>query len=323
MSERYEDGQGPLSPNTTGGAVPEAEETVAAAPEGPTGRRSERGNSMWADALRTLRRDPAFVVATLLVLVYTVMALFPGLFTDSDPTSVVELVRAREGPSSEHWFGLDLQGRDYYTRVIYGARVSMIIGLFTVGMAIVIALVIGFAAGWYGGWIDVLLSRLTDVWFAFPLVLGALVVLSLVDDVGVFQVSGVLILFGWPTLMRIARSAVLSEKEREYVQAARALGASDVRILGRHVLPNAIAPTIVYGTIMVGVIIAAEATLSFLGVGLRPPSISWGLMISEAQNYLLNAPHLLLFPGMFLSLLVLAFIIMGDSLRDALDPRLR
>lgn len=321
MSDASDHARGPLAESETGGAIPEVDVRGASGDEPGDG--SPRRNSLWADAWRSLRRNPIFVLSALLVLAYTVLALFPGWFTDTSPTTPVDLLRAREGPTAEHWFGLDLQGRDYYTRVIYGARVSMIIGLFTVGVASLIALILGFFAGWRGGWIDGLLSRLTDIWFAFPLVLGALVVLSIVDNVGVFQVSGVLILFGWPTMMRIARSAVLSEKERDYVQAARALGAGDLRILVRHILPNAVAPVIVYATIAVGVIISAEATLSFLGVGLLPPSISWGLMISEAQNYVLHAPHLLLFPGTFLSVLVLAFIMMGDALRDALDPRLR
>jgi len=186
-----------------------------------------------------------------------------------------------------------------------------------------LALVLGSISGFYGGFVDTIIARITDIWFAIPTILGGIVILSLLGKRGMLQVSLVLIVLGWPTMLRLARSSVLSVKETDYVDAARALGASNLRIIRRHVLPNSIAPVIVYATITVGVIIAAEAALSFLGVGLQLPAISWGLMISVAQNRILTAPHLLLFPGLFLSVTVFSFILMGDALRDALDPRLR
>jgi ABC-type dipeptide/oligopeptide/nickel transport system permease subunit len=167
------------------------------------------------------------------------------------------------------------------------------------------------------------ISRFTDIVFGLPFILGAIVVLSVIGDHSLWWVTLVLVLLGWTTMTRLSRSSVLSVRDSDYVNAARALGASDLRILLRHVLPNAIAPVIVYATIYIGIIIAAEAALSFLGVGLQLPAISWGLMISEAQTRVLTAPHLLLFPGAFLSLTVLSFILMGDALRDALDPKLR
>jgi oligopeptide transport system permease protein len=296
----------------TAGRVPGTEDA------GTEGRKA----SLWSDAWRELRTNTLFLVASAIILLFGVMALFPGLFTNVDP-NIQDLSRSLERPSSDHWFGFDTLGRDYYSRVIYGARVSMSIGLLVTFGAGAIALLSGAIAGYYGGSADSVLARIADIFFAIPTILAGIVFLSVLGDRGLFQVALVLVAFGWPTMMRIARSAVLSEKERDYVQAARALGATDTRIIVRHILPNSIAPVIVYATITVGIIIAAEATLSFLGVGLQLPAISWGLMVSNAQSRLLQAPHLLLFPGIFLSLTVFGFILMGDALRDALDPKLR
>lgn len=181
----------------------------------------------------------------------------------------------------------------------------------------------GSLSGYYGGWVDAIIARVTDIWFAIPTILGAIVILSLLGNRGFFQVAFVLIILGWPTMLRLYRSSVISVKEQDYIEAARALGASDLRILGKHILPNAVAPVVIYAAITTGVIISAEAALSFLGVGLQLPAISWGLMISSAQIRILQSPHLLLFPGIFLSLAVFSFILMGDALRDALDPKSR
>lgn len=297
---------------------------------GPSGPRAGRRASLWGDAWRDLRRNPLFLFAAGVVLVFGVMAIWPGLFTSTDP-QFGELSRSLERPSLEHPFGFDLQGRDLYARVVYGARVSMIVGISVSLGATAIALVLGSVAGYYGGTIDAVLSRFTDVFFAIPLILAGLVFITALQDVALFsfddtritRVVIVLVLFAWPTMMRIARSAVIGEKEKEYVTAARALGASDSRIMIRHILPNAIAPVIVYATITTGLVIIVEAVLSFLGVGLQLPAISWGLMVSGAQTRVLDAPHLLFFPGLFLSLTVFGFILMGDTLRDALDPKLR
>ncbi len=207
--------------------------------------------------------------------------------------------------------------------MIYGARASVTIGLLTVAYASAIAIIGGTLAGYYGGWIDALLARVADIWFAIPTVLGGIVILTTLPTRGILAVTLVLSVLGWPVMLRLMRSCVLSATRADYVDAARALGASDLRIMRRHILPNAIAPVIVYATIYVGIIISAEATLTFLGIGLQAPAISWGLQLSAAQNRLLQAPHLLLFPGLFLSVTILSFILMGDALRDALDPKLR
>jgi ABC-type dipeptide/oligopeptide/nickel transport system permease subunit len=281
-----------------------------------------RPASLWSDAWKELRTSPMFIISALLIVVFIVMAAAPTLFTNADPRAC-NLRNSLELPSGDHWFGFDLQGCDYVARTVYGARVSISIGIIVTIFAVFIALVLGSLAGYYGGFLDTIIARITDIWFAIPTILGGIVILSLLQDRGLWQVSLVLVVLGWPTMLRLLRSAVLSAKEQDYVDAARALGANDFRIIVRHILPNAIAPVIVYATITVGVIISAEAALSFLGVGLQLPAISWGLMIAGAQTRILEYPHMLLFPGAFLSMTVFSFILMGDALRDALDPKLR
>ena len=302
-----------------GATAPGAEVAGAAETAGGT---SIRQAGLWHDAWIELRHNPLFVVSALLIILFTLMAIAPQLFTNTSPRDC-NLSNSLLRPSRANWFGFDLQGCDYYTQVLYGARASIAIGLLATVSAAVIAVVLGSLAGYYGRLTDALLARVTDVWFAIPTILGGIVLLSVVDERGILQVAGVLIVLGWPTQMRLMRSSVLATKEGDYVMAARALGSNDLRIIRRHILPNAMAPVIVYSTIYIGIIISAEAALTFLGVGLELPAISWGLMLGEAQSRLLTAPHLLLFPGIFLSLAIFAFILMGDALRDALDPKLR
>jgi oligopeptide transport system permease protein len=277
---------------------------------------------LWRDAWRQLRRNPFFLVGALLFLAFAVMALAPQVFTSVDPRAC-NLSRSGAGPQAGAPFGYDVQGCDYYANVVHGARVSLSIGFLAVLGTLVIGVVVGALAGYYGGWIDSLLARVTDIFYGLPLILGAIILLSVLPERGVLEVSLALIAFGWMTAMRLVRSNVIGVKEADYVQAARALGAGTGRIITKHILPNAMAPVLVYSTIAVGTIIASEATLTFLGVGLQLPEISWGLQINAAQNRLRDAPHLILFPSLFLSLTVLAFILMGDALRDALDPKLR
>jgi oligopeptide transport system permease protein len=278
--------------------------------------------SLWGDAWKRLRRNPLFVVSALLLIVIIVMAIAPQLFTDVNPRAC-NLSNSLVRPSREAWFGYDVLGCDYYARTVHGARASVVVGLTVTISASLIAVVLGSLAGYYRGWLDTLLSRVTDVVFALPSLLAGIVILSVMENRGIPQVAFVLSVLGWPTMLRLMRATVMSVAENDYVQAARALGASDVRIIVRHVLPNAMTPVIVYATIFVGIVIVAEASLTFLGVGLQLPAVSWGLAISNAQSRLLQAPHLLFFPGIFLSVTVFSFILMGDALRDALDPKLR
>jgi oligopeptide transport system permease protein len=278
--------------------------------------------SLWSDAWRSLRKNPFFLVGTFLLLLFLVMAAFPQLFTDADPRDC-DLSRSAQGPSAQAWFGYDVQGCDYYANVVYGAKVSVTIGILAMLGTLVIGVVVGALAGYYGGWLDSILARVTDIFYGLPLILGAFILLSVLPDRGVREVALALVVFGWMTAMRLVRSTVVSVKEADYVQAARALGASTWRILVRHILPNAIAPVLVYSTIYIGTLIAAEATLTFLGIGLQLPEISWGLQINSAQSRLREAAHLIFFPSAFLSLTVLSFILIGDALRDALDPKQR
>lgn len=294
---------------------------VAVEPAAIASDADDRGASLWGDAWRQLRASPLFVVSGLLIILFIVMAAVPGLFTDTDPHACF-LSNSVDRPQAGHPFGFDVQGCDYYARTIYGARVSISIGLVVTLFSTLIAIVFGTLAAYYGGWLDTIIARIADIWFALPFILGGIVILSVLDH-SFKNVAGVLVLLGWPTMLRLMRSSVLATREADYVEAARSLGASDLRIMVRHILPNAIAPVIVYATIYVGVVISAEAALSYLGVGLQLPAISWGLMINTAQNRITSAPHLLLFPGAFLSVAVFSFILMGDALRDALDPKLR
>jgi oligopeptide transport system permease protein len=291
-------------------------------PGGAEGGDGGRSRSLWSDAWRDLRRNPVFLISGLLIVFLVVISLWPSLIASGNPLTC-DLSRAQEGSRPGHPFGFDGQGCDVYTRTVYGARASVSVGvLATLGVS-VLGSVLGGLAGFFGGGWDSVLSRLTDVFFAIPVVLGGLVLLSVVTSTTVWPVIGFMVLLGWPQLSRIARGAVITARQHDYVQAARALGASNSRLLLRHITPNAVAPVIVVATIALGTYIALEATLSYLGVGLKPPTVSWGIDISAASPYVRNAPHALLWPSGALAVTVLAFIMLGDAVRDALDPKLR
>ena len=303
---------------------------VTGATDGPADVTGSQ-NSLWSDAWRQLKRNLLFWMGAVLGLLFLAMALFPSVLARGvDPRSC-NLANSRATPSAEHWFGFDQQGCDYLSNVVYGARNSLLIGVLAVLFILVLGVVVGAVAGFYGGFTDSILSRVADIFYALPLILGALVLLRVgpstdlpvISDRGAGAVAVALAAFGWMTAMRLVRSQVIAVKSSDYVAAARAMGASDIRILLRHILPNAVAPVLVYATITVGVLIAAEATLTFLGVGLQRPAISWGLQIADGQNLLRTAPHIVLFPSAVLTMTVMAFILMGDALRDALDPKQR
>ncbi|MGH8774919.1 MAG: ABC transporter permease [Jiangellaceae bacterium] len=307
---------------------PAAPPATAPAPSAP-GAPAAEPRSLAGDAWHDLRRNPIFLASAVVIAVLLVMAAFPGLFTDRGPRDC-DLTFSRLGPSMDAWFGYDVQGCDVYTRTIYGARASILVGIVTTAVVSVVGGVVGMLAGFYGGWVDSLLSRITDVFFAIPLLLGGMLVLVSFPSgprtpewQTIGKVAIALALLGWPPLARIMRSAVISVKQADYVQAAQVFGADARRLLRRHVLPNAATPVIVYATIVLGVFISVEATLSFLGIGLQPPVVSWGVAISDAASFARQSPHMLLFPSAFLSVTVLAFIVLGDAVRDAFDPRLR
>ncbi|GAB3069618.1 MULTISPECIES: ABC transporter permease [unclassified Phycicoccus] len=305
--------------------------TIAVSAEAgqPVGGQADEGRSLASDAWRQLKGNPIFWVSVSLITLFVVMALVPQLFTNVDPGAAV-LKEARAEPGADAWFGRDIQGYDIYSRTVYGARASILVGVFSTLATVVIGLVMGVLAGYYGGFLDTLVSRVTDIFFAIPLLLGGILFMSTFPNdqntpylVVVGKVVLVLSVFGWPSIARLMRSSVLQVKPNDYVQAARALGASPWRIIRSHVMPNALAPVIVVSTINLGVFITAEATLSFLGIGLTPPAVSWGVAISDALVAVRTYPHILLFPSLFLSLAVLAFIMLGDAVRDAFDPKSR
>jgi oligopeptide transport system permease protein len=285
--------------------------------------------SLASDAWRTMRRNPLFWVSAGLITIFVLMAIWPSLFTSTDPTNAI-LAKSRERPNADAWFGREIQGYDIYARCVYGARASILVGVLCTTGTVLIGGLIGVMSGYQGGWLDSLMSRIGDVFFAIPLLLGAIIFLVSLPDffndnyfLIVLKVVLALVILGWPSLARLTRSSVIQVKPNDYVQAARALGASPMRIVRSHVLPNSLAPVIVVATINLGAYIAAEATLSFLGIGLQPPAISWGIDISAALVGLRTTPHMLFFPSVFLSLAVLAFIMLGDVVRDALDPKNR
>jgi oligopeptide transport system permease protein len=265
------------------------------------------------------------------MLLFVVMAAFPQLFTSKDPRSCF-LINSRQPPSWGANFGYDFQGCDIYARTIYGARASILVGTLTATVTAIFGSILGTLAAYFGGWVDMLISRIADVFFAIPLLLGGIIIMYSIPTAPdspylfvVFKVVFALSILGWPAIFRLMRSSVLQTKPNDYVQAARALGSSPLHVVGSHILPNSMAPVIVVSTIDLGGYIAAEATLSFLGIGLQAPTISWGIAISHASalGYIRQAPHMLMFPAAFLCLTVLSFIMLGEVVRDALDPKLR
>jgi oligopeptide transport system permease protein len=285
---------------------------------GPVGR----PRSLWSDAWYDLRRNPVFIVSALIIVFLVFIAIWPQSIAGGNPLAC-DINKSQDGAAPGHPFGFDTQGCDVYTRTVYGARASIIVGVCATAGAALLGGLLGALAGFFGGWWDALLSRVSDVFFGIPIILGGLVFLSVVTDTTVWPVVGFIVLLGWPQIARIARGSVITAKQNDYVAAARALGAGPVRTLVRHIMPNAIAPVIVVATIALGTYISLEATLSFLGVGLRPPTVSWGIDISQASTEIRDAPHMLLWPAGALSVTVLAFIMLGDAVRDALDPKLR
>jgi len=287
--------------------------------------------SQWAEAWKRLRGRGLFWVSAVLLLGVIVMMTVPGLFTSKDPT-MCDITLSLAGPAEGSPLGYNLQGCDVWSRTVYGARASVSVGIFTVLIVATIGSITGAVAGFYGGWIDSIVSRISDIFFSIPLLLAAIVMLSVVNNLfpertfwtGVASVVLALSLFAWPQITRQMRGAVLSVKNLEFVDAAKAIGASNRRNLIKHVVPNSMAPVIVTSMISLGVFIVAEATLSFLGIGLpRQEVVSWGNDIADAQVLVRSGENLdvMFIPATALALTVLAFILLGDAVRDALDPK--
>ncbi|AUG79496.1 Peptide ABC transporter permease [Kitasatospora sp. MMS16-BH015] len=300
-------------------------EAVAAPAAAP---KPEKARSLGSDAWQDLRKRPIFILSALIILLLIAFAIAPSLFTSVDPRAGDLQHHYLTKPNYTHffqadWFGYDGQGRSIYARLIYGARASVVVGICVTAGVTLLGGIAGMVAGYYGGWVDTVISRVTDIFFGIPLLLGALVVLNAFSTRTIWSVVFALVVLGWTQMTRVMRGSVITVKQADYVTAAKALGAGTGRIMLKHILPNAIAPVIVVATIALGGYIATEATLSFLGIGLQDPTISWGIDINSAQKVIRTAPFVLFFPAGALSLTVLAFIMLGDAVRDALDPKLR
>ncbi len=288
------------------------------------GAPSEAGDdiiTLGGDTWRRLRKNKLAVGGLVIIIIVVLAAVLADVIA-TQPTEGFFPDASREGPSSRHWFGTDELGRDVFSRVVHGARFSLVVGFSVVGMIMVVGLTIGGVAGYFGGVVDTILSRIIDVFLAFPYLVASII---LVVALGGGQAAIIIALasLSWVTIARLFRGSVISIRNAEYVEAARALGAGHGRIMLRHILPNAVAPTLVYACALVGATIISEAALQFLGLGVTEPAASWGLMISRGRSFLQSEPHLVIFPSLALTMTVLGFVLLGDGLRDALDPRLR
>ena len=287
----------------------------------PRLRTSHSGGTMIAEIWARLRRDTRARIGLVVVALLLLLAILAPLLARHDPIRV-DLLRQLQPPSAEHWMGTDVQGRDVWARLVYGARISLAVGLISQSIALALGLSLGLIAGYFGRWVDDLVMRLADITLAFPtlLLLIAMVAALQPSLIVVFVTVGFV---GWAGMARLVRGQVLVVRQLEYVQAARALGMPDRRIISRHVLPNVLAPVIIATTLGMAGAIMAEAALSFLGLGVQPPTPSWGAMIADGRDLsqLRASPWTSLFPGLAIGVTVLGFNLLGDALRDALDPR--
>jgi peptide/nickel transport system permease protein len=295
----------------------------AAAVEAGTAGEGRAGDSQWAIAARHFRRNGLAMAGLVVVLLLYLVAVLAPLIAPFDPIAQGDLVRdSYMAPGSEHWLGTDQFARDMMSRIIYGARISLAIGLIAVVIAIVLGSLLGAIAGYLGGKLDSALMRFTDMVMAFPRLVLLIMIIALFDP-SITLIILVLGLTQWPGTARLVRGEVLSLREQEYIQAARALGFGRSRIILRHLIPNVLAPVIVAATLGIGNTIVLEAGLSFLGLGVQPPTPSWGTLVADGRQNLIGAWWVATFPGLAIVVTVLAFNLVGDGLRDALDPRLR
>jgi peptide/nickel transport system permease protein len=272
--------------------------------------------------LGNARHNPLAAIGVVLILIFLIFALFAPWITPQDPAAI-DLPGRLNLPSRSHWFGTDELGRDILSRIIYGARISLLVGASVVATSLILGLIIGSIAGYYGGAIDRFFNVVVmNAFLSFPGILLAIAFVAFRGP-GIFNLVLALSLGGWVGYARLVRGQVLAAREREFVEAARALGASDLRIIVRHILPNIIQPVVVQSAIGMAGAILAEATMSFLGLGVPPPTASWGTMLNDGRAHLFDAPHLVLFPALAVMLAVLSFNFIGDALRDYLDPRSR
>jgi ABC-type dipeptide/oligopeptide/nickel transport system permease subunit len=273
------------------------------------------------ELVRRLARNPSAVVGTVLVGALVLAALLAPLLTPYDPTKQA-LLSVLQAPSGEHPLGTDQLGRDILARILYGGRLTLFIGVFAVAVGMVVGVPLGVLSGYYRGWVDMAIMRAMDLMLSFTSFLLAMALVALLG-VGLTNVIIAVGISTIPRFARLVRSSVLTIREISYVEASHALGARDGRILGRHVLPNAFAPVIVQATLSMGSTVLTAAGLGFLGLGVQPPTPEWGAMLGEGRNYIFTSPYVTTFPGLAIFVAVLGFNLLGDGLRDALDPQLR
>ncbi|WP_370475587.1 nickel transporter permease [Sporosarcina pasteurii] len=286
-----------------------------------TSPRIEAYKAFW----KRLIKNKAAVVGGFLILLFVIASIIVSLFgphiISYDPTKV-DVLNKLQPPSKEHWFGTDNFGRDIFTRILYGMPLTLKVGFLSVGMGGIVGVILGIVSGYYGGKIDTIIMRIMDVLLAFPGILLALAIVSVLGG----SLTNVIIavsIFSVPAFARIVRGSTLSVRKLEYIDAVRALGASDLRIIFKHILPNVMSPIIVQATLRIATAVLTASGLSFLGLGAQPPEPEWGAMLNDGRTYMKSAPHLILFPGMMIVIVVLAFNIFGDGLRDALDPKMK
>ncbi|WP_254071170.1 MULTISPECIES: ABC transporter permease [unclassified Rathayibacter] len=283
----------------------------------------EKPSNLWTDAWQDLRKRPMFWISGAMIVLILAVSLLPNLFTSIDPRAC-DLGFSNQGPGDGSLLGYTKQGCDVYARIVHGASTSLTVGLIVILITTITGVIGGALAGFFGGWVDTVIMRAGDIFFSIPYILAAVVIMSVFSaHRNVFVIALAIGAFAWPTTARVLRSEVLRVKQSDFVGAATATGLSRMAILFRHVMPNSIAPVIVVTTISLGAAITAEATLSFLGVGLPGDVMSWGNDISQAQRDLRTNPQTLIYPSAALTITVLSFILMGEALRDALDPKAR
>nr|WP_248735958.1 nickel transporter permease [Neobacillus rhizosphaerae] len=277
--------------------------------------------SPWKENWQSFYTNKLAVIGLGIVIFFIIIAIIAPWIAPYSYKDVV-LVDRMQAPSSKHWFGTDDFGRDIFSRVLYGARISLWVGFFSVLGSVVVGTFLGIVAGYYGRWVDTIISRIFDIMLAFPSILLAIAVVSVLGP----SLQNALIaiaVINIPNFGRLIRSKVLSVKQEEYIMAARAVGMKDARILLRHILPNSVSPVIVQATLAIATAIIEAAALGFLGLGAQPPMPEWGKMLADSRNYITQAPWTLFFPGMAIMLTVLGFNLMGDGLRDVLDPKMK
>ncbi|ARF13790.1 MULTISPECIES: nickel transporter permease [Sporosarcina] len=281
----------------------------------------EKTTGPWREAWVGFRKSKVAVVGAVIVIFFILLALFGPLVTKEGINEQLMTDRLQP-PSSEYWFGTDDFGRDIFSRIIHGARISLSVGFFSVVGSIVVGSFLGIIAGYYGRWIDTIISRIFDIMLAFPSILLAIAIVSVLGP-SLRNALIAIAIINVPNFGRLIRSKVLSIKEDEYITAAKAIGMKDFRILFSHILPNSMAPVIVQGTLAIATAILEAAALGFLGLGAEAPYPEWGKMLADSKDYLQNAPWTMIFPGLAIMLTVLGFNLMGDGLRDALDPKMK